>query len=75
MQKSNAFSVQSENVYNKIDDFAQIEVENNQLRQQIEMLERTFSQSHSDFFNLSQSKFFVESEFDKYKREAQKELH
>ena len=34
MQKSNAFSVQSEPVYsmNKIDDFAMIEVENEKLR-------------------------------------------
>lgn len=56
MQKSNAFSVKSEPAYgmNKIDDFASIEVENESLRRQITEIEATFSQSHQEFFNLSQ---------------------
>lgn len=77
MQKSNAFSVQSEPMksngfsnYNKVEDFASIEVENDRMRRQITEIEQQFSQSHQEFFNMSQQKFFTESEYDKYKREA-----
>lgn len=45
MQKSNAFSVKSEPVYgnNRLDDFASIEIENEQLRRQIAEIEASFS--------------------------------
>jgi regulator of replication initiation timing len=75
MQKSNAFSVRSEQVKSTGgEDFAMIEVENEKLRRKIGEIEQTFSKSHTDFFQMSQSKFFAESEYQKYKREAQREI-
>jgi hypothetical protein len=57
MQKSNAFSVQSAPTthqrYNRIDDFASVENENDQLRRQIAEMERTFSLTNQEFFNVS----------------------
>ncbi|CDW82093.1 UNKNOWN [Stylonychia lemnae] len=86
MQKSNTFSNHqqpfgglntnnfSQTAYNKIDDFTQIEQENDNLKRQITDLESQFSQSHQEFFSLSQQKFYTESEYDKYKRNAQREI-
>ena len=57
MQKSNTFSVKSEpvrNNYNRLDDFALIEEENDKLRKEIAEVERTFSLSNQEFFNISQ---------------------
>lgn len=55
MQRSNAFSVKSDKnqKYTRLDDFASIEAENDQLRKQIAETERTFSLSNQDFFNAS----------------------
>ena len=79
MQKSNTFSIRSEPVrdgrHNRLDDFASIETENDQLTKQIAEVERTFSLSNQEFFNVSQQKFLTESEYDFYKSEAQRELH
>ena len=46
MQKSNAFSVKSEQIDTRFDDFASIEVENESMRQKIREIEQTFSKSH-----------------------------
>jgi hypothetical protein len=50
MQKSNAFSVKSEQIETRTDDFASIEVENEKLRRKIGEIEATFSKSHQEFF-------------------------
>jgi len=39
--------------YNRIDDFASVENENDQLRRQIAEMERTFSLTNQEFFNVS----------------------
>ena len=75
MQRSNAFSVHSEPVnkggkFNRLEDFAAIEKENETLRREVAEMERQFSLSNQEFFNLSQQKFFNESEYDFYKNEA-----
>ena len=58
MQRSNTFSINSEpnrgSRFNRLDDFASIENENDQLRKQIAEVERTFSLTNQEFFNLSQ---------------------
>eukprot|EP00347_Sterkiella_histriomuscorum_P017288 403349958 len=71
---SKNFSQTASQAYNKIEDFASIELENEQLRRQINEMEAQFSQSHQEFFNVSQQKFYTESEYDKFKRNAQKEI-
>ena len=53
-----------------MDDFQSIEMENENLKRQISDLESQFSQSHSEFYTLSQQKSIAESEYDRYKREA-----
>jgi hypothetical protein len=53
MQRSNCFS-DANGGPSKMEDFASIEVENEKLRRQITEIEQQFSQSHQDFFNLSQ---------------------
>jgi hypothetical protein len=58
MQRSNAFSVQSEPIrggkFNRLEDFAAIEKENDQLRREVAEMERQFSLSNQEFFNVSQ---------------------
>ena len=58
MQRSNTLSINSEpnrgSRFNRLDDFASIENENDQLRKQIAEVERTFSLTNQEFFNLSQ---------------------
>lgn len=71
-QKSNQFNQTS--YTNRVEDFASIEVENERLRRQVQEMEAHFSQSHQEFYQATQEKFFTESEYDKYKREAQKEI-
>jgi coiled-coil domain-containing protein 61 len=54
MQRSNAFSIQSEPVRNnRLEDFATIEKENDHLRREVAEMERQFSLSNQEFFNMS----------------------
>ena len=79
MQKSNAFSSHSDVTtkgqrFTRLDDFASIEHENDALRKQIAEVERTFSLTNVEFFQISQQKFFTESEYEFYRGEAQREI-
>ena len=49
-----------------MDDFAMIDTENENMKNEIEAMERMFSQTDSQFFEVSKAAVEMESQFEEY---------
>ena len=75
MQNSRAFSEMAPlNDKPSMSDFTYIEDENVNMRQDIDEMERVFSQTDNQFFTSQRETLEMESHFEEYQREAEVEI-
>ena len=62
------------NKYNTIQDFFQIEVENEDLRDQLLEVQSSFTAQDQRYLELNQERFYAETEYGDYRQQAQSEI-
>lgn len=66
LNNSKAFSELLPDNRSYIDDFSQIEDENQTMRREIELMERSFAQTDNEFYSASREAMDMESQFSEY---------
>ena len=79
MQNSRAFSEMmpadgADLMAQSMTDFADLEDENAGLRQELEQMERIFSQTDNEFFNKQREALEMESQFETVQQQAEQEI-
>ena len=75
LSASNAFSqLEFEPKRSAVDDFVLIENENQQLRRELESIEKVFSQTDTEFFRVANEQILATSEFDQFRTKAEEEI-
>jgi predicted RNase H-like nuclease (RuvC/YqgF family) len=62
------------NRYNTVQDFFKIELENESLREEIYEIQSSFTRNDHEYLEITQQKYYAETEYDNYRNLAQQEI-
>lgn len=63
------------NRYNTMQDFFNIELQNEQMRDELHEVQSTFTVTDQQLLEVQQDKVYAETEYDNYRAEAQSNIH
>ena len=61
--------------YNTMQQFFKIELENEELREELQEVQSTFTVTDQKLLDIQQDKVYAETEYDNYRAEAQSDIH